>query len=170
MLPVTSLKRFALWEWALRFDEVAFSRQQGLEVVSTARARKEGTQRLGRGLVWLLRLNGAAVCMACKGDFGMFRQKHHCRACGLLFCGACSQWRSRLPPPPPADWVQSLAPGHDFIDAGQRKGTKLREGSVHRVCRRCYELAHREEARDAAAEGRRRARAAQGSPWPADAA
>lgn len=151
MLPVTSLKRFTLWEWALRFDEVAFSRQQGLEVVSTERARKEGTQKLGRGLVWMLRTNGAAVCLACKGDFGVFRQKHHCRACGLLFCGACSQWRSRLPPPPPADWAQSVSAAD-----GQPRGPRVREGAVQRVCRRCYELARREEARGDAAEGRLR--------------
>ncbi|OQR92602.1 hypothetical protein THRCLA_08658 [Thraustotheca clavata] len=32
----------------------------------------------------------ATTCTACKVEFDLFHRKHHCRACGLLFCGTCA--------------------------------------------------------------------------------
>ncbi|KAG8466477.1 hypothetical protein KFE25_002233 [Diacronema lutheri] len=32
----------------------------------------------------------AAACAACALRFGLFCRRHHCRACGRVFCGACS--------------------------------------------------------------------------------
>ncbi|CEO99998.1 hypothetical protein PBRA_007732 [Plasmodiophora brassicae] len=36
------------------------------------------------------------VCMACKLEFTRFRRRHHCRACGGIFCAACSANRSAI--------------------------------------------------------------------------
>src|SRR3989338_2182788 len=33
-------------------------------------------------------------CTDCKTPFSFFRRRHHCRACGHLFCDACSDNRS----------------------------------------------------------------------------
>ncbi len=37
-------------------------------------------------------------CCSCKAAFGAFRWRHHCRACGLLFCSDCTSAQMRLPP------------------------------------------------------------------------
>jgi hypothetical protein len=35
----------------------------------------------------------AAACRHCASPFTLLRRRHHCRACGLLFCGACAPAR-----------------------------------------------------------------------------
>lgn len=132
LLPVTSLKRFALWEWALRFDDVAFSRQKAY----SQRAGEGNAQRLGRGLVRMLRDSGSAVCRSCKGAFGVVRRRHHCRGCGLLFCSACTQWRAQLPHPLYTGGPSGGAPSGEapaLLGAGKAR-------ALERVCRRCFEL------------------------------
>ena len=32
----------------------------------------------------------ATNCRTCKEGFSLFRRKHHCRACGLIFCAECA--------------------------------------------------------------------------------
>ena len=29
-------------------------------------------------------------CCGCQAKFGLFRRKHHCRRCGLVFCNSCA--------------------------------------------------------------------------------
>lgn len=36
-------------------------------------------------------------CMGCDAAFGFFRRRHHCRACGKVFCDNCSRYRSPIP-------------------------------------------------------------------------
>lgn len=36
-------------------------------------------------------------CVGCKKSFTFSRRKHHCRACGRLFCGDCSNKKVELP-------------------------------------------------------------------------
>ena len=36
-------------------------------------------------------------CNKCESAFGFFRRKHHCRACGLIFCYQCSENTVELP-------------------------------------------------------------------------
>uniref|UniRef100_A0A1E1WKB2 FYVE-type domain-containing protein n=3 Tax=Pectinophora gossypiella TaxID=13191 RepID=A0A1E1WKB2_PECGO len=33
----------------------------------------------------------ATACTACTKEFTIARRKHHCRRCGHIFCGACSE-------------------------------------------------------------------------------
>eukprot|EP00210_Caulerpa_lentillifera_P003026 g2889.t1 len=52
-------------------------------------------------------------CSGCKKSFGVLRSKHHCRACGMVFCDPCTSQSLTLP--------------------------KLAYFSERRVCQNCFE-------------------------------
>jgi hypothetical protein len=35
--------------------------------------------------------------MECEKEFGFFKRKHHCRACGSVVCSACSPYQANIP-------------------------------------------------------------------------
>ena len=37
------------------------------------------------------------TCTSCNSKFDLMNRKHHCRACGRIFCGACSNNKMELP-------------------------------------------------------------------------
>ena len=39
----------------------------------------------------------ASACMGCGDSFNLLRRRHHCRACGKVFCGRCSGNTMPLP-------------------------------------------------------------------------
>merc|ERR1712079_407644 len=39
----------------------------------------------------------ATSCGICLKEFGLARRKHHCRNCGGIFCGKCSDNQMKLP-------------------------------------------------------------------------
>lgn len=39
----------------------------------------------------------APTCMGCTTQFTAFRRRHHCRNCGRVFCGSCSNTSAPLP-------------------------------------------------------------------------
>jgi len=77
--PATSLRQFVLWPWCLRYDESGLAHCGAL--LSAPRVRSE--------IVWWLRDDAAPECSFCKREFALNRRRHHCRLCGLLFCGTC---------------------------------------------------------------------------------
>lgn len=36
-------------------------------------------------------------CFRCRADFTLFKRRHHCRACGQIFCDSCSSRQMYLP-------------------------------------------------------------------------
>lgn len=38
-----------------------------------------------------------SMCMICTSEFSVVRRRHHCRACGKVVCGPCSEDRVPLP-------------------------------------------------------------------------
>eukprot|EP00474_Spongospora_subterranea_P007393 CRZ07851.1 hypothetical protein [Spongospora subterranea] len=41
--------------------------------------------------------SASAVCLACYAKFWFLNRRHHCRSCGLIFCGQCCRLNSGLP-------------------------------------------------------------------------
>lgn len=39
----------------------------------------------------------ASSCFRCRSDFTTLRRRHHCRACGQIFCNACSSKTAAIP-------------------------------------------------------------------------
>ena len=64
-------------------------------------------------------------CYNCDGIFTMFNRRHHCRACGRIFCYACSQWNERIP--------------NDLISYSDTK-TWIVPGQLSRVCQSCKDI------------------------------
>lgn len=64
-------------------------------------------------------------CYNCGVAFSMFNRRHHCRACGRIFCYNCSQWNERIP-----------------IDLISYTDTKswIVPGQVSRVCQSCKDM------------------------------
>lgn len=68
-----------------------------------------------------------ATCGPCGKGFGMFRRRHHCRACGMVFCSNCTTFLPQLPDVEP-------------------EGKLVKEGE--RVCGRCEPNISREPLED----------------------
>ncbi|KAK9517738.1 hypothetical protein VZT92_023083 [Zoarces viviparus] len=52
---------------------------------------EESTEELGRRAPRWIRNNEVTVCMKCQEPFNLLtRRRHHCRACGCVVCGKCS--------------------------------------------------------------------------------
>ena len=54
--------------------------------------------KAGKGMVdhWW-RDEGVSSCLDCGIKFTIYERKHHCRACGKVFCSSCSQYQSDIP-------------------------------------------------------------------------
>ena len=58
-----------------------------------ARQKKKNARAVVR---WCLDRD-ALVCFCCRVEFSTLQRRHHCRACGGVFCAQCSRWRTLLP-------------------------------------------------------------------------
>ena len=43
-----------------------------------------------------LRDEAAGACKKCHKPFTIYRRKHHCRSCGFIFCGQCSNYKTSI--------------------------------------------------------------------------
>ncbi|XP_056280403.1 FYVE, RhoGEF and PH domain-containing protein 4-like isoform X2 [Pseudoliparis swirei] len=58
---------------------------------------EESTEDLGRRAPRWIRDNEVTVCMKCQEHFNaLTRRRHHCRACGCVVCGKCSDYKVAL--------------------------------------------------------------------------
>eukprot|EP00850_Spirogloea_muscicola_P018324 SM000167S02937 [mRNA] locus=s167:7864:12495:+ [translate_table: standard] len=64
----------------------------------------------------------AAACGLCGVRFGLVTRRHHCRACGGVFCHACAAQRLRLP----QHGIQTLAREHSLEEAWEAEGFTAR--------------------------------------------
>ncbi|CAM4705272.1 unnamed protein product [Caretta caretta] len=59
--------------------------------------RELGRRELGRRAPTPIRENEVTLCMQCQEPFAaLTKRRHHCRACGRVVCGKCSEFRARL--------------------------------------------------------------------------
>lgn len=110
-------------------------------------------------------------CFRCRLPFTLFRRRHHCRHCGHLFCGACSDklasglWR--IPPSPRSTLsdteTAATAAGAranessstmllGLVRSGSEDQTErldkgVRESNLERVCRGCWKVLRTAEQR-----------------------
>lgn len=57
--------------------------------LSSAVSQAIGPARSGSAAAWVPD-EASQVCMCCGNTFTVLRRRHHCRACGRLYCGACA--------------------------------------------------------------------------------
>mmetsp|Transcript_17432 Transcript_17432/g.51577 ORF Transcript_17432/g.51577 Transcript_17432/m.51577 type:complete len:1083 (-) Transcript_17432:189-3437(-) len=89
-IPVCSMKRLTLWTgYFLRHEFAASS-------VTATSADEPSAQREHNTIVWVPDID-AKVCKDCGLKFTVTRRRHHCRACGNVFCNDCSKNRMALP-------------------------------------------------------------------------
>lgn len=76
-------------------------------------------------------------CHNCLSNFGIFIRKHHCRACGLVFCSYCCNKYIHIPsnyiniPKEDVNYYQSLSNLSKWVINGNSSDTSL-------VCNTCY--------------------------------
>ena len=67
------------------------------DYVVDALSRRKKKNNNGQLMVrWILDRD-CQICFQCHEDFGVVKRRHHCRACGGVFCGTCSRWKKKLP-------------------------------------------------------------------------
>jgi hypothetical protein len=62
---------------------------RGSQIPSLASQQQDGRWALDES---------SASCNRCAGVFSAMQRRHHCRWCGCLVCGSCSQTKRQLPP------------------------------------------------------------------------
>jgi len=81
--------------------------------------------------------NSINKCHNCLSNFGLFIRKHHCRACGLVFCTYCCNKYIHIPsnyiniPKEDVNYYQSLSNLSRWVITGNSSDTSL-------VCNTCY--------------------------------
>jgi hypothetical protein len=69
--------------------------------------------------------SSAGRCGECGVKFTLFTRRHHCRRCGLIYCGNCCWWMCKYPPGSFTVW---------------QDGNRLaRRGELYRTCGKCRE-------------------------------
>lgn len=76
------------------------------------------------------------VCLKCSNKFSLLNRRHHCRACGLIFCSKCCNLKILLP-------CHSSGGGagvsnHQDEDTGN--ATNSSRNQISRCCISCYEI------------------------------
>eukprot|EP01043_Picozoa_sp_COSAG02_P045970 COSAG02_NODE_4256_length_5579_cov_2.549453_3_plen_1065_part_00 len=173
-----AMRRAEAARWRQSHDEAVFGGDTmlgGITPPSSSLAAATTGSKSG----WWLWVDDSysSECFRCRLPFTFFRRRHHCRHCGHLFCGACSDklasglWR--IPPSPrqtPLDaQTAATAAGASANEVSrssivlglvrsedeeqtERLDKGVREFNLERVCRGCWKVLRNAEQRAKAAE------------------
>ncbi|XP_063073165.1 FYVE, RhoGEF and PH domain-containing protein 4 isoform X2 [Engraulis encrasicolus] len=86
-------------DWIKVLNETIEIFQQKNETFKSAlrEADEVSTEELGRRAPRWIRDNEVTMCMKCREPFNVLtRRRHHCRACGYVVCGKCSDNKAAL--------------------------------------------------------------------------
>lgn len=96
LFPVSNPRRLQLWvDYFLRYDETAWSTQDSAIQDEDGDNEPVVSKPLD-SVIWVPD-DRARECADCKQRFTQFRRKHHCRACGQVFCRDCTKQKIPLP-------------------------------------------------------------------------
>ncbi|XP_030197972.1 FYVE, RhoGEF and PH domain-containing protein 4 [Gadus morhua] len=77
--------------------DVSHAKIETLKLASKVSSQTEPEEELGRRAPRWTRDNEVMECMKCREAFNAFtRRRHHCRACGCVVCGKCSDHKVAL--------------------------------------------------------------------------
>lgn len=94
--PIFSLRRLYFWkEYYLRYDDISVS--SGAEDLEDLVDKDEDLSMAQANTVVWVPDERVRECHDCKSKFTGIRRRHHCRACGQVFCNGCTKHRTRLP-------------------------------------------------------------------------
>ena len=73
-------------------------------------------------------------CQTCMSKFGLFNRKHHCRACGGVFCSKCCYKTIEIP----KDFIQKPVEDDTYKQKISNMTNWLLKGKDSLVCNDCY--------------------------------
>jgi len=77
------------------------------------------------------------VCLKCSNKFSLLNRRHHCRACGLIFCSKCCNLKILLPC---HNSVGAGVSNHQDEDTGNATNNNSSRNQMSRCCISCYEI------------------------------
>ena len=77
------------------------------------------------------------VCLKCSNKFSLLNRRHHCRACGLIFCSKCCNLKILLPCHNSGGGGAGVS-NHQDEDTGN--ATNSSRNQMSRCCISCYEI------------------------------
>lgn len=98
-IPITSIKRINVWSnWFLAWHDTIWSRIWQRRMESLQAADESFIDSLLPPMRWMEN-NSTKNCSEsdCHRPFTVYRRRHHCRVCGLIFCERCSNYKRIVP-------------------------------------------------------------------------
>ena len=161
-----AMRRAEAARWRQSHDEAVFGGDRLLGGISPPSSSLAAATPGGRSGWWLwVDDSYSSECFRCRLSFTFFRRRHHCRHCGHLFCGDCSDklasglWRIPPTPRPLHSDVQTAATAagasaneisrssivlglvrSEPEDKMEHANKAVREFNLERVCRGCWKV------------------------------
>ena len=81
-----------------------------------------------------IRDDSVKACHECQCVFSFTNRKHHCRNCGKIFCGKCSNYFIRIP-----EKIKTVEKETNYLDYKTYKDYLNISDNKERVCKKCHD-------------------------------